>query len=347
VKPEQAKASTRPEQAKASTRPEQAKASGKPAGGERSLQALAWERWSHFWFEPEETSTLAVMRILFGIVVLAWTLTLLPDLRAFFSPDGLVPQQPTFGLTGLWGPFSLSSSYPILLAACIVLALAAICLILGVGSRLASIVIWLGVLAFTVRNPYITNSGDGYLRVVAFYLILTPTGASLSLRRWLVERDRFWEFPRRSMWGLRLLQVQVSLVYLTAVFDKVSSGPLWNNGTALSYITRIADVNRFPSPTLATNSLPINLATYGTLAIELSLGVLIWNKRLRPWIVLLGVCLHLGIEYSIRVGFFSMVAIIALLSFISPAMTTKAILAVRDWFGRRAERRLSPSVRAE
>ena len=228
----------------------------------------------------------------------------------------------------------------------VVLVLAAICLTLGFGTRLASIVVWIGLLAFTRRNPYLANSGDVYMRVVAFYLILTPAGASLSLRRWLRERDRFWEFPRRSPWGLRLLQMQVSILYITAFWDKVSLGSYWNNGTALSYVLRIADVNRFPTPLFPTNSLPINLMTYGTLAVELSLGVLIWNKRLRPWVLLLGVSLHLGIEYSIRVGFFSCVAIIALLSFLSPAASAKAILAVRDLISR-TQRRLSSSVPAE
>ena len=315
-------------------------------GDAASLTARAYARWCHFWFEPEETSTLAIIRILFGIVVLAWTLTFLPDLRAFFSSEGIFSSQPSFGLAGQWGLFSISSSYTVVVVVCVVTALAAICLILGFGTRLASIVVWLGVMAFTRGNPYVANSGDVYVRVVAFYLILMPAGASLSLHRWLRARDRFWEFPKRSLWGLRLLQVQVSIVYLTAFWDKVSTGPLWNNGTALSYVLRIADLTRFPTPLFPTNSLPINLQTYGTLAVELSLGVLIWNKRLRPWIMTLGIFLHLGIEYSLRVGFFSLVAIVALLSFLAPAASAKAILAVRD-FVRGRSRRLSSSLPAK
>jgi HTTM domain len=305
---------------------------GARAGGEAppSLTAQAYAHWCEFWFEPQETSTLAIMRILFGLVALAWTLTLVSDLRPFFSSEGVLPTQPTFGLAGQWGLFSISSSYTFVFVVFLATVIAAICLTLGFGTRLACIVVWIGILAFTRRNPYVANSGDLYVRVVAFYLILTPAGASLSLRRWLRERDRFWEFPRRSVWGLRLIQMQVSIVYVTAFWDKVSGGPLWNNGTALSYILRIQDLTRFPTPTFPTNSLPINLQTYGTLVVELSLGVLIWNRRLRPYVVALGILLHLGIEFTLRVGFFSMVAIIALLSFVAPSASTKAILAVRD-----------------
>ena len=32
-----------------------------------------------------------------------------------------------------------------------------------------------------------------------------------------------------------------------------------------------------------------NVLTYGTLAVELALGILVWNRVLRPWVLLLGV----------------------------------------------------------
>lgn len=48
-----------------------------------------------------------------------------------------------------------------------------------------------------------------------------------------------------------------------------------------------------------------NLATYGTLALELGLAVLIWIRRARPWVLLAGVAFHLLIEITMRVGFFA------------------------------------------
>ena len=143
--------------------------------------------WSRFWFEPQETSTLAVVRVFFGLVVLAWSLSLLPDLGClalitFFSSRGLLPKQPAFDSAGLWGPLGFSRSFAVVVVVYVAVVIAAICLILGFASRLACAIIWIGVLAFTRRNPYVFNAGDAYLRVVAFYLMLTPAGASLSLR---------------------------------------------------------------------------------------------------------------------------------------------------------------------
>ena len=84
--------------------------------------------------------------------------------------------------------------------------------------------------------------------------------------------------------------------------------------------------------------------TYGTLAIELAVGVLVWNRRLRPWVLVHPVGLHLAIDYSIRVGFLSFVAITALTSFISPDASAKAILTARDLLAttRRRQRPASP-----
>jgi hypothetical protein len=296
------------------------------------------ERWNHFWFEPESTATLAVVRILFGLVALGWSLSLLPDLGTFFSPHGLLPRQPTFTSPGLWAPLSLAPGFAPVIVIYVALVAASVSLTLGLGSRISSAIVWLGVLALTRRNPYVFNSGDAYLRVVAFYLMLTPAGTSVSVARWLRHRREFWDFPRRSLWGLRLLQVQVSLVYLTAFWDKVRTGPLWNNGTALSYVLRIGDVRRFPTPVLTTNSVAVNVITYGTLAVEFSLGVLVWNKRLRPWVLGIGVAFHLLIDYSIRVGSFSLVAIVALVAFVSPDASARAIDAIRSRLSARPRR---------
>ena len=63
---------------------------------------------------------------------------------------------------------------------------------------------------------------------------------------------------------------------------------------------------------------------------ELSLAVLIWNRRLRPWVLLVGVSLHVGIESSIMVGFFSYAMLASYLCFIPPETSTRYVLATRD-----------------
>ena len=77
------------------------------------------------------------------------------------------------------------------------------------------------------------------------------------------------------------------------------------------------------------------MLTFGTLAIELSLGLLVWNRRLRPWILLAGVSLHLGIDYAIRVGFFSYAILVLYIAFIPPETMDRWLVAARGRLRRR------------
>jgi hypothetical protein len=291
----------------------------------------AWER---FWFAPVETSTFALFRIAFGTAALAWTLSLAPPLFSFYAPDGIFPEQPDFGTRAAWGALDISSGKPAVTALYFVLLAASIFLLVGFRTRLAAVLVFVGIVSFSRRNPWVLNSGDLLMSVLAFYLMLAPSGAALSVDRWLKGRDLFWEFPVHPIWPLRLVQIQLSIVYLAAVWAKVR-GATWNDGTAVSYAFRIGDLERFPVPGFVTDSLVLaNLMTYGTLAVELSIGILVWNRVLRPWVLLLGVGLHLGIDYAVRVGFFSWAILVAYVAFIPPETATAWILRLRDRLAR-------------
>lgn len=287
--------------------------------------------WQRFWFEPEATSTLALVRIAFGLVVLVWTLTLIRDTDAFFTSEGLLSGQSYAGEPGAsWGLLDIFEgrlAVGLVLAA---LTLAALFLIVGQDTRIAALVVFVCVLSLERRNPFVFNSGDGLIRVTAFYLMLAPSGTSLSLDRWRHARSAFWEFPARAPWALRLMQVQLSVLYLASVWTKLA-GDTWNNGTAVSFALRLDDLKRFDAPLwLADSQLAINLLTYGALALEAAIGILVWNRTLRPYVLGLGVAMHLSIDLSLRVGFFSYALFVLYLAFLSPDWVSKTVVRVRD-----------------
>ncbi len=295
-------------------------------GRERLVAAVA--DWNRFWFEPVSTAPLAVFRIVYGLVLFFWTLSLLPELSPFFTKTGILPHEPLYkgGAWGLFGEFPSKTAVMIVWA---VLLVASIALTLGVFSQLAAAVTLVAVMAFERRNPYVFNSGDGLIKVLAFYLIFAPASASLSLRSFFRNRRELWDFPARAAWPMRLLQIQFSAIYLFAVWDK-TRGITWNNGTAVSLALRITDLERFPVPGFVTHSLLIsNILSFGTLAIELSLAVLVWNRKLRPWVLLAGLSLHLGIEYSVRVGFFGLSILSMYLLWVPSERVEALLLALR------------------
>jgi hypothetical protein len=279
--------------------------------------------WQRFWFEPQPTSTLGVVRIAFGLVALGWTVSLAPDLKTFFSSSGIVPAQPS---TRWWfdplqtfkGDAALFALYGVLLAG-------AICLLIGFGTRIASMVVFLGILTLERRNPFMFNSGDILVRNLAFYLMLAPAGLSLSVDRWRKGKDHFWEHPSRAPWAIRLIQLQLSFAYASTVWAKVR-GNAWNNGTAVSYALRIGDLVRFRMPNFITHSLlASNIMTLGTLALETALAFLVWNRKARPYVLVLGVFMHVAIAINIMVGFFSMAILTAYIAFVPPETMTKVL----------------------
>jgi hypothetical protein len=287
----------------------------------------AFEAWERFWFAPQPTSTLALVRIAFGVVALAWTASLAPDLTAFFGPHGLLPQPPAFSAAS-WGVLQVASPMWLVTLLWALMLLGSLGLIVGYRSRLSSLVVLVGVLSFERRNPYVFNGGDGLIRVLALYLVLSPSGAALSLDRLRRGGDP-WAFRQRAPWGLRLMQLQLSLIYLSAVWDKLQ-GHTWPAGTALSYALRLDDLHRFavPSP-MADWPAVVAILTWATIAIELSAGTLIWIPRLRPWVIAAGVALHLIIGWSMRVGFFTVGMLVLYLAFMSPERAAWVISSLR------------------
>jgi Vitamin K-dependent gamma-carboxylase len=168
--------------------------------------------------------------------------------------------------------------------------------------------------------------------------MLAPIG-----RRWALDARRK---PARTtqvtLWPLRLLQIQLSIIYIAAVWAKLRSPGPWNDGTAVGYALQMGDLQRFALPEqLSTSVLVAGALTYGTLALELALGVLVWNQRLRPWVLLAGVSLHVGIDLTIRVGWFSWVMILLYLAFVPAPVIQAAVARMRRLAGALRGRLLS------
>lgn len=296
------------------------------------------DHWRRFWFTEEAAYPLGLVRIAFGALTVAWTVSLLPDLDRMFGSGGIAPVQIVERYQ--WGLFGLWSSEQALVISWAALLVAAAALAAGWHSRLAAVLVFMLVISFQHRNPFVFNSGDALIRVEALFLAISPCGAALSCDR-LRSAGRFWSAEVRPDWPIRLMQVQVSLIYLSTVFYKLR-GDSWPEGTAVSYALRLEDMVIFPVPQwISTNPMLMNIATWGTLATELAIGILVWNRRCRPWVLAAGVALHGLIMISIGVGFFSLAMFVLYLAFLSPDV------ARRPWarWRREATGDVEPDVR--
>jgi hypothetical protein len=301
--------------------------------------------WDAFWFAPADPLPLATARIACGAIVFLWALSLAPDLGAFYSEAGLTagaaPQR------DWWEPSLLAAAGSELAVGAVYVALiaASASLALGWHSRASAAVAFIAMTTLARANPYVLNSGDTLLRLVVFFLMLAPSGAALSLDR-RRARLRGAEPATVRAWPVRLIQIQISAMYAMAVWSKLG-GEEWRDGTAASYAMRLPDLVRFHlPPALERSELVAHAATYGTLVVEAGLAVLIWHKRTRVPALLAGLVLHLSIDATIRVGFFTLAVLAAYLSLSRP---TALLAGARAMAARRPElpgwRRSPPAVR--
>lgn len=299
--------------------------------------------WDAFWFAPRPTSTLALFRIVYGLVVFLWALAYLGDARALLTSGGVLPEHPEGRLLRT-GVLELFTSDLAALAVVGGLALVGLLLALGVMTRVMSVVNFVLLLSITRRNPDVINSGDSLLRHFGFFLMFAPAGAALSWDRWRSHRETFWEIPWRAPWAHRLIQIQVSFLYLFSTYAK-AQGQDWVSGTALAEVWRAGDLVRFDVPLPIYDSLLMsNLASYATMLAELALATLIWNRRARPYVIAVGLLLHLGIETTLAVGFFSTVACTGYLAFIPEERASEAIGWVRARLDKKSRREVKESL---
>jgi Vitamin K-dependent gamma-carboxylase len=272
------------------------------------------DAWSSFWFTPQPAYTLGLVRITFGAVTVAWTLALLPDLYKVFGEQGATPQYPRVAYQ--WSVFQAWPGDTVLLIGWILLLLSAIAMTVGWHSRFAAILVFILIQSFVRRGVHYFNAGDSILVVVALILTLSSCGVALSLdqRR---HTGSFWSAQTRSPWPVRLMQIQLVLIYLVTVQAKLADKP-WVEGSAAFYAWNIdGQWASLPAPEwLSANAILVNVVTWVTLLIELAIPILVWNRRWRFWVLAAGVVMHVTIMLNLNVAFFSLAMFVLYVAFV-------------------------------
>lgn len=278
---------------------------------ERSRRALG-EAGRHLFLDERTAWPLAFARIVIGVAIFGWAATMLFDVSALLGSNALVAPEFASDLNR-YLPLDSTAS---IVVALIVLLVASVAITVGWRPTIWLVVAFVLLVAIQRRNTMILNSGDIILRNLTLLLAFTPTGAALSIDRVRAHgRGALWTSSQVAPWGMRLIQLQMMIVYFFAFWSK--SGELWKNGTAVSTAFRLQDLQRLGQlDVLVDNIWVVAFLTWSTLAVELALGTLLWVKRLRPLLIVLGVLLHAMIDTFVLVGFFGPAMIAGLMTFL-------------------------------
>jgi hypothetical protein len=340
-----------------------------PSSATNGLPSLALPQgplhvWARFWFSPVDPFGLHALRLLTGLVLLAWLLPLAGDVEAFFGLHGWFdrvayveaarlsdgpPKAISWSILYLCGG-NATALQVVYWGSIAVLALFA----LGIGTRLTGVLSWVVVVSFTA-NPGFDDEVDPLLHLLALYLavgylLLGTRDPKLSWAQRLLGRWGTFGlpglFPRReeeapasiaANVAARLVQVHLAILLTTTALHKLQFGDWWS-GMAYWYPLHPAlgtqmDSLRALVPGASGYLGWLGAAAYATLAWQLAFPLFAWRGGLARVVLLAGALAGwVGADSLYRMPLFGPAFAVACLAFISPEEWATARAAVwRIW----------------
>lgn len=267
----------------------------------------------HAWFLADtDVRPLALMRIGVGTIVTSMLVERFDVATEAYSDAGWIPHAAAVQLMDPthWSLLHALGSPTEVFVLLLLGAIAAACFTLGLFTRPLGVLAFAVLVSVHVRNPAVLYGGDLTGRILLFYLLLAPCGRAYSLdslrRRRAVLREQLARgvvahrgaAPATGpVWPVRLLQIQICVIYLMTGFSK-SQGHDYGDGTALWYALDNPVYSRFwpwAQPLFAALAPLLAALTVVTLYWELAFAFMVPFRRLRPLALGTGLFVHGGI----------------------------------------------------
>jgi hypothetical protein len=278
----------------------------------------AYRAWCDFFFGAEATDAMKLLRISLGLLLLAAYAIRAFDHSFYYGANGALDLERMLEFFPMKYRWSFLIWFPgdaslWICTGFLLLSLGT--MTFGIFPRLSAFVAFLLHVSFMHRNMAIVYGLDMIATFLLFYLSFTRTDRAPAKDSWA---------GMLSPMALRLTQIQVCVIYAYSGWEKLK-GSAWWKGEAIWAVFANTQIARWNLDWIAHFPLIISFATYATLLFEIYFPALIWLRRWRPWILGLGVLLHVGIGMAVFIPFFAALMIITYASFLTPT-EARAIL---------------------
>jgi hypothetical protein len=275
------------------------------------------ETWNFVFHSHDVPVTLAIFRVLFGMLLAIESIGLTTHGADLFSTAGLALPQQTFSYRGanLFTLFHGSRRWMRFIFTVHFVS----CLLLTVGlfTRIAAFLIFLNFASRSKQNWYVIQGGDNVAKFMSLLLVFSNAGALYSLDAWFGFSWMSGSALPASQWPQRLMEIQVSVLYLRSCLLKLRV-PNWIDGTAVFYAL-------YGNPHYRWRTLPswlfsgpvIAFFTWGTLVSEGAAGTLMWVRETKYYAMAAIAAVHIGIEIFLRLKYFQYLMIICLVLFVT------------------------------
>lgn len=288
-------------------------------------------RCRHYWFGQVETRPLSFFRLFFGLVVVKNVLEYLPLAEPFFSDAGIYPIADVFALSSHYSP-SLLYALP---QTWMVQGFFLLWLLIAIGFTIGYKTKWMAIANFLCflfvheRNGFIQNGSDAVMHILSFWAMFVPLADHYALdARHNSQPHPTFAFP------VRMLQLQVALIYLFTAILKLLY-PAWWNGTALFNVLQNPLLTQ-PIGAWFFSWSPdwlLTFLTYFSLVTELVFMPLVyfpkWQPVLRLTALILVTGLQLGVAFLMPIINFQLAIVAATFVFWQPEWLQ--VLEKRFW----------------
>jgi hypothetical protein len=115
------------------------------------------------------------------------------------------------------------------------------------------------------------------------------------------------------------MQIQMATLLFYSAISKLRGDDWWSGDAVWIVFTTNEHFNRFALGLFASHYWLVNIATYGTVLIELAYPFLIWQPRTRPYLLASAIVLHVMFAWLMGLFYFSLVMVMGHMSFVYPA----------------------------
>lgn len=299
----------------------------------RDTFAALSQAWSQVWFQDSPTSPLEITRIGVGAAVLLHYTLAIPYLFDLWGDAGWSPRDAALEMSIPWmesvffyfnAPWQLIAFHTLFLLCCAAL-------MVGWRTSWVKWIVLIGHISYVHRNLTVVYGVDWVVASLVFIMCVAPVGRALSLDRVRAVRNAKLKNPETALetvlspyhspWAgvcIRLMQIQMAVIFFYSAISKLHSD-IWLNGDAVWIMFASDDYYHSTMlGILASHYWLTNLATYGTILIEIAFSFLIWQRSTRPYLLAAAIFLHLQFAFLMGLFYFSFVMIMGHLSFVRP-----------------------------
>ena len=294
------------------------------------------------WLWSVDLRSLALVRVLLGLILLLDLLIRGPDWITWLTDDGVMPRSVVMDRMDdyRWSLYNVSGHWLWALLVQTSAAVAAFTLLIGYRARTSAFLSFIFLASLHNRAPLLLQGGDNLLLVILVWLCFLPIGARFSVDAALVDPRK----PRAPESSNRYISVasvailfQAMAVYFFSAFLK--SGQEWYpDGTAIYYALHLDELNTAFAHYWKDElwlSRPLTLYVWW---LEL-LGPLlmfspVFSMPLRLAMMFAFISLEIGFIFNLHIGLFPLVSISTLLLF-TPTEVWDAI--EQRWQDRRGQ----------